>query len=340
MDLTNASIEAILSDFFKSSKFEKIEIIQELWSGYGEIARYRFTSAKLITMFGFSEFIVKRITPPHQLDHPRGWSSSASHQRKVASYQVEVNFYKTLAKRCDNYCRVPVFLGECRFNEEGKSSQLIIMSDLSAQGFSTRASKLTVAQTKLCLRWLAYFHAQFMHIPFEKPYDGVWPVGSYWHLGTRQDEWQAMPKSLLKEQAARIDKLLNNCEYKTVIHGDAKVANFCFNQDFTDVAAVDFQYIGNGAGIKDLVYLLGSCLSEIECQNNFTLLVNEYFSLLTQALNLYQPLIDPTLVVKEWQDLVDLAWADFERFLVGWAPNHKKRNQFSQQITNRALASI
>ncbi|GIU38318.1 phosphotransferase [Shewanella schlegeliana] len=340
MDLTNSSVENVLVDFFESTNFKKNSKIQSLWSGYGEVARNSFTSKELVNKFGVSQFIVKHICPPKQVNHPRGWSTSVSHQRKIDSYQVETNFYKTFSERCDSYCRVPRFLGERRFIEDGRSSQLILMADLDDQGFYCRATSLTVEQTKLCLRWLAHFHAKFMHFSAGNTYDELWPIGCYWHLATRMEEWQSMPESRLKQQASAIDNLLNNCEYKTVVHGDAKVANFCFNHDFTDVAAVDFQYVGSGSGVKDLVYLIGSCLSETECENNFTQLVNEYFIDLTHALGLYQPTIDPILVVKEWQNMVNFAWADFERFLVGWAPNHKKRNQFSQRITSKALASI
>lgn len=344
MNLNNRSIEDVLTEFFGSSNFEKIKTIQSLWSGYGEIARYRFTCQNLENTFGNNQFVVKHITPPNQVQHPRGWSTSVSHQRKLDSYLVETNFYKRWAELCNDNCLVPTFLGHCRFVQDGQASQLIVMTDLDSQGFAVRAASLTLEQIKLCLRWLAHFHAKFLtHSTTPSTSlssDGLWPIGSYWHLSTRQDEWQVMPESSLKKKASKIDKLLNNCEYKTIIHGDAKVANFCFNKDFSDVAAVDFQYVGSGIGVKDLIYLVGSCLSEQECETNFAYLVNEYFNLLTQALGLYQPQLDPVLVVNEWQELVDLAWADFERFLVGWAPDHHKRNRFSQQITHRALSSI
>jgi thiamine kinase-like enzyme len=65
----------------------------------------------------------------------------------------------------------------------------------------------------------------------------------------------------LKEAAPVIDEKLNTCAYKTFVHGDAKLANFCFAPD-GQVAGVDFQYVGGGCGMKDVAYFIGSCLNE------------------------------------------------------------------------------
>jgi Ser/Thr protein kinase RdoA (MazF antagonist) len=61
-------------------------------------------------------------------------------------------------------------------------------------------------------------------------------------------------------KAAVIDQVLNNCSYQTIVHGDAKLANFCFSKEGA-VSAVDFQYVGGGCGMKDVAYFLGSCLT-------------------------------------------------------------------------------
>ncbi|MGS0680599.1 oxidoreductase family protein [Shewanella sp. 125m-7] len=333
------STEEALSILLGTRNFEKVECIQSLWSGYGDISKYRFTLPSS-NANNDPHFVVKHICPPKDVTHPRGWTSSVSHQRKLDSYQVEINFYRHWAKACNQHCRVPTLLAQTSFTTGTELTHLIVMSDLNSQGFSARASTLTIQQTKLCLAWLANFHAIFLTASTNEKPDGLWPIGTYWHLATRQEEWHSMPDSELKAKAVRIDNLLNNCKYNTLVHGDAKVANFCFNENFTDVAAVDFQYVGNGVGVKDVIYLLGSCLTEQECAHNFAELLNEYFTLLTQAINLYQPNIDADAVIYEWRKLVDLAWADFERFLVGWAPTHSKRNQFSNNITEAALNSL
>ena len=73
---------------------------------------------------------------------------------------------------------------------------------------------------------------------------GLWPVGTFWHLATRPDELEEMDDLKLKQAAPIIDSKLNNCQFKTIVHGDAKPANFCFGQKTNSVAAVDFQYVG------------------------------------------------------------------------------------------------
>jgi len=48
------------------------------------------------------------------------------------------------------------------------------------------------------------------------------------------------------------------------VHGDAKLANFCFSRDGKKVAAVDFQYVDGGCGMKDLSRIIvGSSIAVI-----------------------------------------------------------------------------
>jgi len=185
-------------------------------------------------------------------------------------------------------------------------------------------------EIRVCLSWLANFHALFLGVDPE----GLWPVGTYWHLETRPDELEAMEDGHLKAAAGEIDRTLNECRFKTIVHGDAKLANFCFSQGGRDVAAVDFQYVGGGCGIKDVIYLLGSCLEGRECQKEVPGLLRHYFAELKSSVDKE---VDFAALEEEWTELFAFAWADFDRFLLGWMPGHWKINSYSQQLTNKIL---
>ena len=321
-----SNVKAFILKATNASSCEEVEVIQSLWSGYGKISRYQLTGAEMNTV------IVKNIIFPTQTNHPRGWNTSKSHNRKVKSYRVETAYYTDFNNLCNNACRTPKLIGSNTIGEE----QVIILEDLDVAGFSARKSQLTIEQIKVCLKWLANFHATFMG---QQP-KGIWETGTYWHLDTRPDEFAAMHNTSLKEAANNIDTLLNNCTYKTFVHGDAKVANFCFSEDLKKVAAVDFQYVGGGCGMKDVAYLMGSCLSENECNIYENELLSSYFNTLEIALDKTPINLNFISLVKEWRMLYSVCWADFTRFLMGWMPTHQKINGYSKIKVEEALRAL
>ncbi|AQS36078.1 protein of unknown function (DUF227) [Shewanella psychrophila] len=344
-------IKDFISQTISCESVFAVETIQTLWSGYGEIVRYRLEGQACP-----ASIIVKSIRPPKQTQHPRGWNTSASHQRKLLSYRVEANWYHTWSKVCDEGSRVPSCYGlssydriDARVTSYDANSQcfnddnaaIILLSDLDAEGFPLRHNRLTIEQAKVCIEWLACFHGYFMEeSPLESWPEGLWKTGCYWHLATRKDEYRAMPESSIKQAAHKLDTLLSQIRFKTLVHGDAKVANFCFSEDSLRVAAVDFQYVGGGCGMRDLVYFLGSCLSEEECKQHHASLTRFYFCKLDQALINIGSAISSRDVELEWQPLFAIAWADFHRFILGWAPEHYKNNEFSRSMTKQALNSL
>lgn len=197
----------------------------------------------------------------------------------------------------------------------------------------TYRSSLRDREVRACLGWLAHFHALFLGVEPE----GLWPVGTYWHLETRPDELEAMDDAELKAAAADIDRRLSGCLFKTIVHGDAKVENFCFSRRGHDVAAVDFQYVGGGCGMKDVVYLLGSCMDERECERRVPALLEHYFTELKLFLKTD---VDVDALEKEWRDMFAFAWTDFHRFLLGWMPGHRKINRYSKQLTKEVLLKL
>ena len=308
-----------------SSECEEIEIIQSLWSGYGKIARYQLSNASLNTV------VVKYIALNHSNEHPRGWNTTYAHNRKVKSYEVETYWYENWSQLCNNNCRVPKLFGTY---SEGKD-QWIILEDLNVD-FPLRKDQVDFSEVKVCLQWLAHFHANFL---FHKPI-GLWEVGTYWHLETRPDEFEKIEYQVLKSKAHLIDDVLSQCQYQTIVHGDAKLANFCFAENGKDVAAVDFQYVGGGCGMKDVAYFLGSCLSSNECELHENELLDFYFSALKESLESSTIDIDFKALEQEWRRLYPIACTDFIRFLLGWMPSHQKINNYSLNLLHSVLSRL
>lgn len=309
----------------KSSDCKEIEIIQSLWSGYGKISRYQLVNSP------FSTVVVKCIALGESRGHPRGWNTSYSHRRKVKSYEIETYWYEKWSQDCTNNCKIPQFIGSFSKGQ----NQWIIMEDLNAH-FPLRKYQLTFSEVRNCLEWLANFHATFLG---QKPV-GLWEVGTYWHLGTRPDEFEEIEQQELKSKAHLIDERLNRCKYQTIVHGDAKLANFCFSENGKKVAAVDFQYVGGGCGMKDIAYFLGSCLSSEECESFEKELLDVYFSALQKALKSSTLEIDFKELENEWRQLYPVACVDFVRFLLGWMPSHQKINNYNLNLMNLVLPNL
>jgi len=144
----------------------------------------------------------------------------------------------------------------------------------------------------------------------------------------------------LQQAAELIDKTLQQCQFQTLVHGDAKLANFCFTTSGDRAAGVDFQYVGKGCGMKDVILLLSSCLPYQHCEQDVPELLNYYFKLLKQALVVHQPDVEPQAVEDEWRSLYCIAWADFQRFMKGWSPNHWKINSYTEALTKQALLQL
>lgn len=305
---------------------EVSEVIQELWSGYGKILRVRLEGASLQSV------IVKQIQMESSANHPRGWNSQISHERKLKSYQVETHWYRHWSEQCGTDCRIPKFLS---FEQEAEEI-LLVLEDLDSAGYPARLTSVSPAQLKSCLEWLAHFHATFMGV---KP-EGLWETGTYWHLATRSEELASLEDLTLKNAASALDQRLSEARYQTLVHGDAKLANFCFSKTNSQVAAVDFQYVGGGCGMKDLAYFIGSCLDESECEEQEAEILDHYFTTLRSTLAVKHPNLDASSIEQEWRSLYPIAWTDFHRFLKGWSPGHWKINSYSERLTREVLASL
>lgn len=315
----------MITSELKELGYLPLEKIQSLWSGYGQVLRcYSEHLGKPV--------VLKVVVPEGKTEHPRGWASDVSHQRKLHSYQVESNFYRLYSKETNGECRVPMFYKVVPF-EQG---MLLVMEDLHHSGFSIEHKNGDQRSLAIAIKWLANFHAVFMG---NEAHD-LWSDGGYWHLSTRQDEWDAMPEGTLKNSATLIDNELRTAKYQTIVHGDAKFANLCFHQTENAAAAVDFQYVGRGVGVKDLAYLVGSCLDNEQLFLLEPFVLGTYFGELKAALDKKGWQGNWQALEAEYSYLYPFAWADFYRFLIGWNPDSWKVCEYMKMNSNKVLASL
>ena len=309
-----------IGDELKLGKLSSIEVIQSLWGGYGKLVRLKFSQKSII---------VKHIQLPKPSEHPRGWNTDISHKRKLHSYQVEVNWYQEFSQVLDERCRIPQ--GFKCFQKEDE--WLIVMEDLASIELPYTTDNPSENHLKSSLSWLANFHGKYMG----KKCDFLWEIGTYWHLDTRPDELKVLQDIELKDSAREIDTILNNTKYQTIVHGDAKLANFCFNSNGTKCAAVDFQYVGHGCGMKDVAYFMSSAIDPEDCEEMEEWVLDIYFKELKKALKYYKPDLSGSEIEQEWRVMFAIAWADFQRFIKGWSPDHFKINSYTDELTRRAL---
>ncbi len=314
----NTHFKSIILKSTGASELVEKETIQELWSGYGKIVRVALENSPIESV------VVKHVQLLRNHNHPRGWNTDIGHQRKLKSYEVETTWYNTYSEY--SLARLP----KCFALEHKDDEVLIVLEDLDKAGFPLRKHNITWESVDTCLEWLAKFHASYLG----KVPNGLWDVGTYWHLETRPQELEVLEDKALKNAAYAIDKKLNDCTFKTFVHGDAKLANFCFSEH-GEVAGVDFQYVGGGCGMKDVAYFVGSCLNESDCERLESRILNTYFAYLHKALGKTNDALE-----NEWRALYRVAWADFHRFLKGWSPGHWKINSYSERITAEVIKNL
>lgn len=308
MPIKIENIISIVINKTKANKFIGLELIQNLWSDYGQLYRCYLDN---------SSVILKLINADNRLTYDQDQDSNLGHLRKKTSYKVEAYWYQKYNTPINGALR-PKLIASGLY----QNYQYLILEDLKNMGFHP---KLSPSQNEIqnCLSWLAHFHSFFLGHEGR----GLWPIGTYWHLDTRPQELNAMKDLELKKAAPLIDSKLNKAKFKTLVHGDSKLANFLFSLD--TAAAVDFQYIGGGVGIKDVAYFLSSVYKEDD--------LNKFAS---NDLDFYFKQLNNPEVENEWRELYPFAWCDFYRFLQGWSPTHAKINSYIKKMKERVLKCL
>ena len=98
------------------------------------------------------------------------------------SYQVETCWYKNYNEPIHG-ALIPKYIASGEVDEY----QYLILEDL-AQKDLRPLSSLSWKEVQDCLSWLADFHKSFLG----KSNKGLWPIGTYWHLDTRPEEFEGL----------------------------------------------------------------------------------------------------------------------------------------------------
>ncbi|WP_405629642.1 oxidoreductase family protein [Pseudoalteromonas sp. Ld20] len=286
--------------------------ITSLWSGCGEIVRCNLDGI---------DCVIKAIAVPDHINHSRISQTQFAINRKRRSYDVEYYWYQHYAQSLP--AQSPAL--SCFNTLKNEHQRVLVFSDFECDGFA--AAEKIPSHINAIIKWLAYFHA----VNFQQRPLGLWPQGNYWHLDTRPDEYEKISDAVIKQKAQCFDREIRNCEYQTLIHGDAKLANFAVGITTAQALGYDFQYVGGGVGVTDLMYFLGSCLTNTELEQASDDYLAKYFDYFTQAMHEYHRGVDASIIVDNWRALWPVVWADFYRFLLGWSPNHVKINNYMQE---------
>lgn len=324
----NKATERLIRRGTTATSICDIELLQHVWGGKGEVLRVELEGAKIDSV------VVKRIMIPPGANKKKRKDKGLA--RTLSSYDNELQFYRDFAPQLCKAINVPQCFEAQKLGEEWA----FILEDLSLREMTPPGGKLGIESIRSALDWLAGFHANFLNQPIES----LWKNASYWNLTARQEDWKAMENRALKAGAEAFDRALNQCQHKTVIHGDAKADNFCFAKkpsgDCSSVVAVDFQYTGSGCGMKDVMCLLDSTLDPYEASGYVPDLLDHYFERLRawcRQLNRDQ---DIDAVESEWRDLHPIAWADYYRFLDGWAPGRYPPQGYVDEMVSLAIQNV
>ncbi|TQF67465.1 phosphotransferase [Pseudoalteromonas luteoviolacea] len=291
----------------------------ELWNRCGTLEKFVIDS---------KYYVAKISKVPDDLQHKHIEQTDFALTRKVRSYQKEQLFYKRYVGMLSQISLAPQVYD--LHHERG--TFVTLLEDFEAIGFHNKKAAQP-SEIKQILNWLAGFHAIWLEAAENHSMHDEFGEGNYWHLKTRPDELEKMPSCQLKQQAKKIDEALGAAKFRTLIHGDAKLANFAFKKDA--VIGYDFQHVGVGIGLADVMLLFTTVLENDELERYCESLLDYYFQALAEKMNKLNIQIQPSQVETEWRPLWPILWADFHRFLAGWKPDHKKINRFMKTQSNK-----
>jgi len=188
----------------------------------------------------------------------------------------------------------------------------LLLKDFSETEGWRQVVQLNLDEMKATLRALAKFHAFFWNgLPRnQKLISSLWPVGSYLDQAKQplikvEDVSATFRRvvsefvgtetltgdlkdygAILAKHAERLDREVHGGDKQTVIHGDAKSANFFYRRNSSgdiEVGVIDFQWTGLGLCATDLAYAIWAC-PQADVLDKEEELVETYYQYLIEEL--------------------------------------------------------
>ena len=195
----------------------------------------------------------------------------------------------------------------------------LLLDDFSEANGWHQVVQTDLAQTQATLQAFARMHAFFwLGNKTEALASSLWPIATYWdqakqptdqanrlssHLSrfvadfgdpevseaTRRKDYGV----LLASHAERLEREVHQGEKQTIIHGDAKSANFFYktsssSEEGLDVGVIDFQWTGRGLCATDVAYAMWAC-PQSQVLDQEQQLVEYYHGQLVQELAKLEP---------------------------------------------------
>lgn len=287
-------------------------VLGHLWAGYGQIVAVQATNGSNQSC----SLIIKQCIPPQTCSN-----LSEDHLRKLESYRVESCFYTHISSRMRG-CGVLVPELKGVFEEE-QGMTVVTMGDLGDHGryYTKKGNQLDLKEGRALLSWLARFHAVYWKAAAAP--QGIWEEGSFWQLGTRRGELDQLDQAwvergLDQRTAEIIHDTIRKTRFRTVIHGDAKSANFFFfDGDDTgplQIGGYDFQYCGMATPLRDVAYFLCCSMKQHHVSKYEDELLLHYYTELCAVLCAEDA---EEYSLQELRTMYDLCVVDLARFMAG-----------------------
>jgi len=207
----------------------------------------------------------------------------------LLAYEREIGFYQHFSMDCP--LNPPSFFGGV--DVTGQKEFLILIEDLKTHRFPSQLESLAHADAVKAVAGLAKMHAHFWQHPMLDEPDKIhafkdWApiyepsIAAGWPL-FQQDFSDLIPDAMFpmyepgNRSAAAIFEYFSDVRPKTLIHGDARIENICF--DSAGVPRMyDWQLAAAGPGAYDLMYFFANSIEPAQLQEIGAELVSTYYS--------------------------------------------------------------